>query len=136
MTSTFPSVVPYLYYPDASEALEFLTQVFGFEEHEVTRDDQGVVWTAQLRTGPGPDAGLVMIGPGLAEFGSRAVADPDWATSRTHVVVEDLADHYDRAVAGGAVIRAEPMTGFGDGKLYVASDPGGQQWIFAETGAN
>jgi hypothetical protein len=57
---TFPPVVPYLYYPDANEALEFLVRAFGFEEHAVTRDADGVVWNAQLRTG----SGLVMIGPG------------------------------------------------------------------------
>ena len=84
MTFTFPQVVPYLYYPDATEALEFLVRAFGFEEHAVTRDANGVVWNAQLRTG----SGLIMIGPGVDEFGTRPVPDPAWATSRVHVLVE------------------------------------------------
>jgi uncharacterized glyoxalase superfamily protein PhnB len=131
MTTTFPQIVPYLYYPDASEALEFLVQAFGFEEHAVTRDADGVVWTAQLRAGPG----LVMIGPGMDEFGSRPVPDPEWATGRVHVLVDDLDAHYQRALAAGAVIRAEPAAHFGDTRIYVASDCGGQQWIFAQATA-
>ena len=69
MATRFPQVVPYLYYPDANEALEFLTRAFGFEEESVTRDDDGKVWTAQLSTG----SALVMIGPALSEFGTRCV---------------------------------------------------------------
>ena len=41
MTFRFPDVVPYLYYPDATEAVEFLTRAFGFTEHSALRDDQG-----------------------------------------------------------------------------------------------
>ena len=127
MTATFPDVVPYLYYPDASGALRFLADAFGFEEHSVTRGPDGAVWTAQLSTG----AGLVMIGPGMDEFGTRYVADADWATCRVHVLVDDVDAHYERAVAAGAVIRAHPME-FGGTRLYIASDIGGQQWIFAQ----
>jgi uncharacterized glyoxalase superfamily protein PhnB len=128
MTFTFPQVVPYLYYPDATEALEFLVRAFGFEEHAVTRDANGVVWNAQLRTG----SGLVMIGPGVDEFGTRPVPDPAWATSRVHVLVDDLEAHHARAVAAGAVIRSEVGVRFGGVRIYVAGDCGGQQWIFAE----
>jgi uncharacterized glyoxalase superfamily protein PhnB len=128
VTTSFPKVVPYLYYPDATQAVDFLVRAFGFEEHSVTRDADGIVWTAQLRTG----AGLVMIGPGMDEFGTRAVADPDWATCRIHVLVDDLDAHYERAVAEGAVIHAEPNEHFGNVRIYVAGDCGGQQWIFAQ----
>jgi len=132
MSSSFPAVVPYLYYPDAARAVEFLVRAFGFEEHSVVRDRDGVVWTAQLRTGPDAGSGLVMVGPGMAEFGSHAVTDPDRATGRVHVVVDDLDAHYQRALSEGAVIRSEPAVGFGGMKTYVAGDCGGQQWIFAE----
>lgn len=128
MATRFPQVVPYLYYPDANEALEFLTRAFGFEEESVTRDDDGKVWTAQLSTG----SALVMIGPALSEFGTRPVSDHEWATCRVHVLVDDLDGHYRRAVSEGAVVHAEPAAHFGDVRIYVAGDCGGQQWIFSE----
>jgi uncharacterized glyoxalase superfamily protein PhnB len=136
MACASPPVVPYLYYPDATEAAEFLRRAFGFVEHSAVRDDDGVLWTAQLHTGPSESAGLVMIGPALAEFGSRSVSDPDWATCRVLVLVDDLDTHFQAALASGATIRAQPAEGFGALRLYVASDCGGHQWIFAEPVAN
>lgn len=124
----FPTVVPYLYYPDAAEALDFLVEAFGFEVQSEVRDPDGVVWTAQLRTGDG----LVMIGPGLEEFGTRAVPSADDATSRTHVLVSDLDGHFERARAAGATVISEPAVHFGDVRIYLVADCGGQQWIFAE----
>ena len=68
----FPDVVPYLYYADATAALDFLVAAFGFTEHSALRDDDGTVWNAQLRVG----RGLVMIGPGMTEFGTAAIDVP------------------------------------------------------------
>jgi PhnB protein len=120
-----PQVLPYLYYPDAAQALAFLIEAFDFTEIEALRDAEGRVWTAQLATGDG----VVLIGPEMAEFGTRA-ADPDWATSRTFVYVDDLESHYERACSAGATIIAEP-TDHGPNRIYIATDCGGQQWIFA-----
>jgi len=118
--------LPYLYYPDAARALMFLIDAFGFTEIEALRDDTGQVWTAQVSTGDG----VVLIGPGMAEFGTRSVTDPQWATSRTFVYVDDVDAHYEQARTAGATIITEPAD-HGPNRLYVASDCGGQQWIFA-----
>jgi uncharacterized glyoxalase superfamily protein PhnB len=128
MTEALPSVVPYLYYPDATEALEFLVRAFGFEEHSAVRDADGTVWHAQLRVGDG----LVMIGPGMAELGTRALPDRAWASGRIHVLVADVDAHHARAAAAGAVIISEPADHVADERIYVAGDCGGQQWIFAQ----
>jgi uncharacterized glyoxalase superfamily protein PhnB len=121
-----PQVLPYLYYPDAARALAFLIDAFGFTEIEAARDDEGNVWTAQLSTGDG----VVLMGPEMASFGTRSVADPAWATSRTFVYVDDVDGHYERACAAGATIITHPVD-HGPNRIYIASDCGGQQWIFA-----
>jgi len=120
-----PQVLPYLYYPDAARALTFLCDAFGFKEIEAVRDEEGKVWTAQISTGDG----VVLIGPEIAGFGSKA-PDPAWATSRTFVYVDDVDGHCERARAAGALITTEPGD-HGPNRIYVATDCGGQQWIFA-----
>jgi len=62
-------VLPHLNYADPARALAFLTDAFGFKEIEAVRDEDGSVWTAQVSTG----AGLVLIGPEIAAFGSKGM---------------------------------------------------------------
>ena len=126
-TLPFPDVVPYLYYTDATAALAFLVDAFGFTEHSALRDDDGVVWNAQLRVG----TGLVMIGPGMAEFGTRAIDAPGLAPSRVHVIVDDVDAHHARARAAGATIHTEPSD-HGAVRIYLAVDLGNHEWIFAQ----
>jgi uncharacterized glyoxalase superfamily protein PhnB len=123
-----PQIIPYLYYEDATKALDFLVDAYGFEVKSAMRDDNGDVLTAQLRTGDG----VVMIGPGMDGFGTRGIQDPDWATSRMFVYVVDVDAHYKRARSAGARIVSGPAVHFSDNKVYVTADSGGQQWIFAE----
>jgi uncharacterized glyoxalase superfamily protein PhnB len=121
-----PQVLPYLYYPDARAALEFLVQAFGFTELYALRDDDGKVWSAQVSTGDG----VVLLGPGMSEFGTRAVDAGSLATSRVFVYVDDVDAHYEHACAAGATIVMEPAE-HGENRIYIATDCGGQQWIFA-----
>lgn len=124
-----PQLIPYLYYPDATEALAFLVDAFGFEVKHALRDPNGVVVSAQLRTG---DGGVVMIGPGMDAFGTRPVPDPEWASARMYVYVDGLDTHCERARAAGARIVDEPAEHFSGNTIYVAADCGHHQWIFAE----
>jgi uncharacterized glyoxalase superfamily protein PhnB len=121
-----PQVLPYLYYRDATAALAFLIDAFEFAEIDALRDDHGTVWSAEVSTGDG----VVLIGPGMDEFRTRPVTDPVWACSRTFVYVDDVDGHYERARAAGATI-VTGLTDHGPNRIYIASDCGGQQWIFA-----
>jgi uncharacterized glyoxalase superfamily protein PhnB len=123
-----PQIIPYLYYENATKALDFLVEAYGFEVKSAIRDDDGDVLTAQLRTGDG----VVMIGPGMDGFGTRGVQDPEWATTRMFVYVDDVDAHFEKARSAGARILTEPEVHFSDNKIYVTADCGGQQWIFAE----
>jgi uncharacterized glyoxalase superfamily protein PhnB len=123
-----PQIVPYLYYPNAAEALDFLTNVFSFEMVSEVRDKEGTVWTAKARFGDG----LVMVGPGLEGFGTTAVPDGLLATSRMFVRVDDVEAHDARAVASGATIVSEAADHAGGHRQYVARDCGRHEWIFAQ----
>lgn len=124
-----PKITPYLYYPDATEAVRFLCDAFGFEEVSAIRDEEGTVWTATLRLGEG----LVMVGPGLEGFGTAAIAEGALVTSRMFVIVDDVDAHRARAgEAPGATIVAEVQEHGGGHRQYIVSDCGGQQWIFAQ----
>ena len=123
-----PQITPYLYYPDATEAVRFLIEAFGFEELSAIRDDEGTVWTATLRL----DEGRVMVGPGLEGFGTRAIPEGSLVTSRMFVLVDDVDAHHARAVGAGATIVSEPASHAGGHRQYIAADCGGQQWIFAQ----
>lgn len=125
--NTTPDVIPYLYYHDANTALDFLVRAFGFEVKSAIRDDAGNLATAQLHVGDG----VVMIGPGMAAFGTRGVDDPKWATCRMHIKVDDVDSHAERSRAAGATVISEPFEHF-SGRIYVAADCGGQQWIFSQ----
>ncbi len=118
-------MLPYVYYADAAQALDFLVDAFGFEEIHAIRDEEGKVWSAQLSTGDG----LVLMGPGMVEFGTRPVDDEKWATSRVFVYVDDPDGHCEHARRAGATIITEPAD-HGPNRIYIAGDCGGQQWIF------
>jgi uncharacterized glyoxalase superfamily protein PhnB len=120
-----PQVLPYLYYPDARSAVEFLTAAFGFTEVTAVRDGNGTVWHADLSTGDG----IVMVGPGMAEFGTAPITEPEPASARTFVYVDDVDDHCRRARQAGARILAEPGEQ-GPNRVYCVADCGGHQWIF------
>jgi uncharacterized glyoxalase superfamily protein PhnB len=121
-----PQVLPYVYYADAARALTFLVEAFGFSEIEALRDDEGNVWSAQLSTGDG----VVLMGPGMPEFGTRGVDDPAEATSRVFVYVDDVDAHYEQACAASAEIITD-LADHGPNRIYIARDCGDQQWIFA-----
>ncbi len=121
-------IVPYLYYEDAGAAIEFMEKAFGFEIVSAFRSPEGTVLTSKVRTG----SGVILVGPGMEPFGTRAIQDPDSVSSMTYVYVDDVDVHYARSVAAGAKVRAEPHVHFGGDKIYTVSDPGGQRWSFAQ----
>jgi hypothetical protein len=54
----------------------------------------------------------------MAEFGTRAITDAGWATSRTFVYVDDVDAHCAGARAAGATIITEPDDR-GPNRIYV-----------------
>lgn len=115
-------------YEDPKAAIEFLTEVFGFERHSVSEKD-GQIVHAQLTFG----GGMIMLGPTADDAYGRLFAIPEHGalpTSGTYVIVDDPRAHAQRAREGGAEIVMEPTEQDYGGVNYVARDPFGFVWSF------
>jgi len=91
-----------------------MERAFGFEiEYAFRAPDDDRVLTAKVRTG----SGVILVGPGMEFFGTRATPDPDRVSSMTYVFVDDVdaplpsrqspgrAETSDAAGAGAASLR-------------------------------
>jgi uncharacterized glyoxalase superfamily protein PhnB len=115
-------VIPVLIYPDVREAVDWLTNAFGFEE----RVQIGESHRSQLSFGEG----ALIVGD------VRHDRRPPREGEETHslvVRVDDANAHCERARAAGAKILMEP-TDFEYGeRQYHAEDLAGHRWTFSET---
>jgi uncharacterized glyoxalase superfamily protein PhnB len=120
-----PRITPYLLYEDCAAAIDWLTEAFGFRETVRFTDDEGVVTHAELRL----EDGVVFLGHPGPDYESPKRSGR--RSGQTHVYVDDVDAHFERAKAAGATIVAEPQEpGYGD-RRYDAEDPEGQLWSFA-----
>jgi uncharacterized glyoxalase superfamily protein PhnB len=124
-----PTFVPALFYKDPVAALEWLEKAFGFERMMVITDAQGKLVHSEMKLGDGH----IMIGGEWADFiGSPRATGRN--TQTTHVHLKDGIDaHFQRARAAGAVIVREPEDQFYGDRSYMAKDPEGHVWSFAQT---
>jgi len=122
-----PNIFPTLRYRDANAAIEWLKDVFGFEEKMVYRSNDGVVHHAELQLG----TGMIMLGQHRPEgwFGD---AEPDAESSPAgiYVVLEDVDSHCARAREKGADIFREPVDQDYGSREYSARDLEGNRWSF------
>lgn len=112
---------PYLHYPEAALALDWLADKFGFQEKVRFLDADGVVREAEMWAGET----LIML------HGSGPDDDPlPKPTGNLCIVyVEDVDAHYERAVAAGLDAQAPADQLYG-ARIYLAEDLGGHSWTF------
>jgi uncharacterized glyoxalase superfamily protein PhnB len=118
-----PTTVPVLTVESVRDAVEWLSEAFGFSE--------------RLRIGEGHRSQLDVPGGGaviLAEVRPHTRAPtPGSAAHSVLVRVTDARAHFERARDAGARILMEP-TDFGYGeRQYSVEDPFGHHWTFSET---
>lgn len=123
-----PQICPYLYYKDVKAAIDWLTKSFGFNLKGSRRGPDGSIFHAEIQFG----TGVVFLGPGIDQFGTKGVENPMGVHASVHIFVNEIDKHFANAKASGARIMAEIMEMPWGEKLYVASDLEGQRWIFAE----
>lgn len=131
MTSN-PSFIPSVIYKDQRAALEWLEKAFGFEPSEVLIDSDGKIAHAQMTYGDG----VIMVGSEwpIWDWCKSPVSAGGKNTQRIHVRVDrDIDKHCERARAAGAVIAMEPADQFYGDRTYMAVDPEGHHWTFAQS---
>ncbi len=113
------TIIPELAYADVPAAAAWLCRAFGFTERLRIGDHR-----VQLLAG---DGAVVVMDRSREESGSSPAAHG------ILVRVENVDEHYARAVAAGAEVSSAPVTHpFGE-RQYGAHDPGGHRWTFSET---
>ena len=121
------TIFPILRYQDAREAIRWLCVAFGFVEVFSVPESGPFVRHAQLRL----NSNLIMLGTVRPEERLTGPQIAGVATQALCVHVEDLDDHYKRAVQAGAVIAHPPKeTDFGEREYHVR-DLEGHQWTFS-----
>jgi len=118
-------IVPYLAYGDAPAAIEFLHRAFGFEERFRMPMPDGRVGHAEVAY----NGHAVMLASACKELGFVSPRDLAGVHSQTHIRVDEVDAHYERAKAAGATIATAPEDQYG-ARSYRAMDPEGHRWIF------
>ena len=128
--STFASAV---FYKDPFAALDWLAKAFGFERSMLITDKDGKLGHSEMRFGDG----YIMVGSEWADFVASPATLGGKNSQTMHVQLQAGIDaHCERARAAGAVIIREPADEFYGDRTYMAKDPEGHVWSFAQTVRN
>jgi uncharacterized glyoxalase superfamily protein PhnB len=127
--SSRPAFIPSVVYRDNRAALQWLEQAFGFEPSEILTDAEGKIVHAEMTYGDG----VVMIGSEWADWTRSPASLGGKNTQRIHVRIQrGIDEHCARARQAGAKILMEPADQFYGDRTYIATDPEGHNWSFAQ----
>ena len=128
-----PAFIPALIYQDNRTALKWLQAAFGFEPNEVLTDAEGNIVHAEMMH----EDGVVMIGNEWAEWTRSPASVGGKNTQRVHVRIQrGIDEHCERTRQAGATIVMEPADQFYGDRTYMAADPEGHHWTFAQAVRN
>ncbi len=116
---TLQGVTPYLYYPDAGAALDWLARVFGFREIARYVDADGVVRESEMQVG---DTTIQLSGghaPGAGHGEGLLLI----------VHVDDVDAQHARVVAAGVEAPEPEQKAYGP-RTFTVTDPWGYHWDF------
>jgi len=121
-----PQITPYLLYEDVDAAVDWLVDTFGFTEHVRMNGPDGKALHAEIHLG----AGVVMLGNPGGDY--RSPRHLGGATQLVYVYVDNVDEHYERAMAKGAHILRDLADQFYGDRTYGVEDPEGHQWSFGQ----
>ena len=124
-----PRIAPNIFYDDPAAALDWLSKAFGFETRMSMPGPDGGVMHAEMQVADS----VVMMSPTSATEQWRSPQSLDGSVTQSlYVYVDDVDAHCARARAAGAKILSELEDMFWGDRTYVASDPEGHRWTFAQ----
>ncbi len=127
--NNMPRVTPHVFYDDPAAALEWLEKAFGFEVRMSMPGPEGTIVHAEMQVAEG----VVMMSPTSAgEQWKSPQSLGGSVTQGLYVFVDDVDAHCKRARAAGAKIASDPEDMFWGDRTYVAEDPEGHRWTFAQ----
>lgn len=124
--STPSNIYPSLSYDDATAAIDWLCQAFGFEKRLVVSGPDGTVLHSELTIGPG----VIMIGSTRLDQGRVSPRSLTGIHQALSVQVDDPDAHYERATNAGAEIMQELKDEEYGSRGYMVKDLEGHQWYF------
>jgi len=138
--SDYPDVIPMIAYEDGPAALDWLARVFGFRERaRMTSPDDGRLTHGEMEAGEGV---IMLATPSPHYHGpkrhreesedARKWSEVPYIIDGVLVYVDDVAAHFERARAAGAIILS-PVEEAGEGKRYRAEDLEGHRWMFMQS---
>lgn len=124
------TVIPTLRYKDAAAAIEWLCNAFGFEKHRVVSGENGEIAHAELVSGNG----MIMLGSARDDAFGKLQQPPsrvgETVSQSPYIIVNNVDQHYARAIAAGAEIVIEIKDEDYGGRDYSCRDPEGYLWNF------
>lgn len=117
-------------YKDALKAIEWLCKTFGFKTHLVVPGKNGTIAHAQLCFGNA----MIMLGSEKDNEYGKLLSTPKELnglnTYAPYIIVDNIDEHYNKAVQGGAEIVIKIKDEEYGGRSYTCRDQEGHIWNF------
>lgn len=124
------AIIPTLRYQDAQSAIECLCEAFGFKKHLVIQGDNNSIAHAQLTLGNA----MIMLSSATNDDYGKLIQTPKNLngvnTQAPYIIVEDIDEHYKKAVEAGVDIVIEIKDEDYGGRGYTCRDLEGNLWNF------
>ncbi|MBD8505746.1 VOC family protein [Hoyosella sp. G463] len=124
MSSTSPSVTPYLTIKGADAAIAFYKEVFGATEGLRLSMPDGGVGHAELTIGNG----MIMLADENLDWGNRSPVTLGGSPVTIALSVEDVDAVVEKAVAKGSTLQMPVSNEFYGERVGVITDPFGHAW--------
>lgn len=123
-------IIPALKYQNAQSAIEWLCKAFGFEKHLIVQGENDNIAHAQLTYGNS----MIMLGTVSDDEYGKLIQTPKNVnginTQAPYIVVENIDEHYKKAVQEGAKIVIDIKDEDYGGRGYTCCDKEGHIWNF------